>query len=201
MKENAQVAQNKEDTRDHVARIATHLFSMQGYDATSIRDISQEAGVTKPVLYYYFQSKENLFTTLIQEAYAFLYESLQAIVEGPGDFWNRLRKLTHFYFEAGQEFGDTCRLLYMVAYGPRKVLPEIDIFELEKKHFEYLGRLFQEGKEQGIVRESQMETIVQFYLGTVSIYMQTLLFTSDPLPENCEGIILDYVFHGIGGKQ
>ena len=68
----AQPIQNNGDTREHIAMVATHLFSYHGYEATSIRDLAEAAGVTKPVLYYYFQSKENLFITLIHEAYEFL---------------------------------------------------------------------------------------------------------------------------------
>jgi AcrR family transcriptional regulator len=43
-----------------IARTAAKLFASRGYDATSIREIVEAAGVAKPTLYYYFGSKEGL---------------------------------------------------------------------------------------------------------------------------------------------
>ena len=38
----------------HIARAAARLFAERGYDATSVREIVEAAGVAKPTLYYYF---------------------------------------------------------------------------------------------------------------------------------------------------
>ena len=43
-----------------IARVAARLFASRGFDATSVREIVEGAGVAKPTLYYYFQSKEGL---------------------------------------------------------------------------------------------------------------------------------------------
>lgn len=181
--------------------VATHLFSHHGYEATSIRDLADAAGVTKPVLYYYFQSKENLFITLIHEAYEFFYQALEIIILGEGTFHERLRNLTEMYFSLSREYGDSVRLIYMTAFGPRRILPPVDIFELEKKHFSYLERLFEEGIAKGHIRTVSVDSITHLYLGSISIYMQTLLFTPEPIPDNVVDIILDLVFHGIGGEK
>jgi len=38
---------------------ALSLFSKKGYEGASVREIIEEAGVTRPVLYYYFKNKED----------------------------------------------------------------------------------------------------------------------------------------------
>lgn len=43
-----------EERGDHVIRTATRLFSERGYSATRLDDISNELGVTRAALYYYF---------------------------------------------------------------------------------------------------------------------------------------------------
>ena len=48
----------------HIARAAARLFAERGYDATSVREIVEAAGVAKPTLYYYFRSKEGLAQAL-----------------------------------------------------------------------------------------------------------------------------------------
>lgn len=201
MAEIVQLKEGHKDTRDKIAATATHLFALHGFDATTTRDIALNAGVTKPVLYYYFHSKENLFVTLISEAYDFFYDALEKIIAGEGDFEDRLRRVTHLYFDLSRQYGDTFRLIYMTAFGPHRSNPNVDIFELEKKHFAFLERLFMEGIEKGYVRELAIESIILLYLGSISVYLQTLLFTNNSLPEQSEETILNLVFHGIGGGK
>ncbi len=44
---------------------AVRLFAAKGYPATSTREIVEAAGVTKPMLYYYFRNKEGLLAAAI----------------------------------------------------------------------------------------------------------------------------------------
>ena len=45
-------------------RASPPLFSKKGYDAVSIREIAEAAGVTKPAIYYYFEGKKTLYDNL-----------------------------------------------------------------------------------------------------------------------------------------
>jgi AcrR family transcriptional regulator len=53
------------DTRDRILEVALDLFASDGYEKVSLREIAERVGVTKPALYYYFASKEELLRTLI----------------------------------------------------------------------------------------------------------------------------------------
>ena len=57
------------DNRQKILLAAEELFSSQGFNATSVREIVQKAEVTAPVLYYYFGSKDELLTTLVSERF------------------------------------------------------------------------------------------------------------------------------------
>lgn len=189
------------DTREHVALVATHLFANQGYDGTSLRDIVEAAGVTKPVIYYYFNSKENLFITLINDAYDFFLTAIEEIIDGEGDFKERLKKVTHLYFDLCSQYEDTTRLIYHTAFGPRGKIPPVDIMKLEEKHFALLLRFLSEGVELGEIRPGEIEPYVIHYLGAISVYMQILLLKGTPIPENAEDIMMDLVLNGIGGQN
>lgn len=54
-------------TREHVLRAAAQLFAERGFDAVSVREIVQAAGVTKPALYYHFGSKEGLALAIMRD--------------------------------------------------------------------------------------------------------------------------------------
>ena len=46
------------DTRERILDTALDMFIERGYDKTSLREIAERVGVTKPALYYHFSSKE-----------------------------------------------------------------------------------------------------------------------------------------------
>jgi AcrR family transcriptional regulator len=52
------------DKREAILEVAGRLFFAQGYAHTSVEQIVRELGVTKPFVYYYFASKQDIFETL-----------------------------------------------------------------------------------------------------------------------------------------
>ncbi|WP_411722097.1 histidine phosphatase family protein [Mycetocola sp.] len=87
--------------RSHVVDVAEKLFSTTGYSNTSVEDIARAAGLTRPVIYQYFGSKEGLLIECIRRARAQLHEHLEAAgVElspdvTPYELW-KLRGDTYF---------------------------------------------------------------------------------------------------------
>jgi len=62
-----------DDRQIQLLGIACRLFSERGFSGTSLRDIAEEAKVTKAALYYHFPNKESLFAKIV-------LESLEALV-------------------------------------------------------------------------------------------------------------------------
>ncbi|MEU3168238.1 helix-turn-helix domain-containing protein [Streptosporangium sp. NPDC006930] len=60
MRENA-------DTRTRIQEIALKLFTEQGYEATSLREIAEALGVTKAALYYHFKTKDDIIASLAED--------------------------------------------------------------------------------------------------------------------------------------
>jgi AcrR family transcriptional regulator len=57
----------EDDTRTRIQAIALELFTEQGYDATSLREIAERLGVTKAALYYHFKSKEEIVESMMAD--------------------------------------------------------------------------------------------------------------------------------------
>jgi len=64
------MTQPRSDTRERIQKVALKLFTEQGYDKTSLREIAEKLGVTKAALYYHFQSKEQIFESILVDTYA-----------------------------------------------------------------------------------------------------------------------------------
>lgn len=54
------------DTRERILSAARALFTERGVQQTSLRDIAEHLGLTKPALYYHFDSREALLASLVQ---------------------------------------------------------------------------------------------------------------------------------------
>jgi TetR/AcrR family transcriptional regulator len=55
------------DRRQQILEVASAIFARKGYQGTTTREISKEAGINEALLFRHFPSKENLYWTLIEE--------------------------------------------------------------------------------------------------------------------------------------
>jgi AcrR family transcriptional regulator len=92
---------------------ASPLFAQRGFDGCSMEDIAKASGITKPMLYAYFDSKEGLFTACAERAGAQLRDELRAVGEREDlapdqQLWEGLQRVFAFV----DEHHDSWLLLY-----------------------------------------------------------------------------------------
>jgi AcrR family transcriptional regulator len=104
---------------ERIARVAARLFAADGYDATSVRNIVEAAEVTKPTLYYYFESKEALAQTLLTAAIENLAGGLRDILAGPAAATDKLVSVIDEHFRLCRDDPDLARFAYAMFFGPR----------------------------------------------------------------------------------
>ncbi|SCL66077.1 transcriptional regulator, TetR family [Micromonospora citrea] len=64
-------------TRERIQAVALELFTEQGYEKTSLREIAERLDVTKAALYYHFKSKDEIVTSVVEDRLA----RLDALIE------------------------------------------------------------------------------------------------------------------------
>jgi len=79
-------------TRDRILDISLDLFTTQGYDKTSLREIAEQLGYSKAAIYYHFESKEAILMALHMRLHAIGLEALRTIDRGAMtlDVWSAL---------------------------------------------------------------------------------------------------------------
>ncbi len=70
-------------TRERILDVALDLFSDQGYDGTSLREIAERLGVTKAALYYHFASKEDILMALHMRLHEFGKDAIASLGDEP----------------------------------------------------------------------------------------------------------------------
>ena len=73
----------KADTRERILDVALDLFTEQGFDGTSLREIAERLGVTKAALYYHFESKDDILLALHMRMHEFGKQALLKMGDEP----------------------------------------------------------------------------------------------------------------------
>jgi AcrR family transcriptional regulator len=98
--------------RQQLLDVARDVFAERGFHATSMDDIAEAAGVTKPVLYQHFPSKRSLYVELLTDTGEQLLRALSAATRNVERGRDRVESgfLAYFRFVADSRAG--FRLLF-----------------------------------------------------------------------------------------
>ncbi|MDQ2637008.1 MAG: TetR/AcrR family transcriptional regulator [Actinomycetota bacterium] len=66
------------ETRASILRAARHVINERGYEAATFQAIAQRAGFSRPTMHYYFDTKQQIYDELAQEAYSFVADCIAA---------------------------------------------------------------------------------------------------------------------------
>jgi TetR/AcrR family acrAB operon transcriptional repressor len=113
-----------EQTRRALLSAALKVFSRQGYAATRLEDIAEEAGVTRGAIYWHFKSKADLYIELQGRAAGKLMALVEAEFVCGGKALDILRRImvrSWQYLEEDEEF----RAVQELAILKTELLPEL----------------------------------------------------------------------------
>lgn len=68
-------------TKNRMLEVATKMFFEKSYEGTSVRDIVKEVGCEVGLFYYYYKTKDDLFTDVMENFFEPYKKDFQALVE------------------------------------------------------------------------------------------------------------------------
>lgn len=92
-----------ETRRRQLVLEAMKAFGSRGFEGTSLETVAEAAGVKKQTLLYYFPSKEELFEACVDEVSSQLSRSLEEVLVGPQEGWNRVESIIRSIFDLAEE--------------------------------------------------------------------------------------------------
>lgn len=162
----------KEKRREEILKVALRLFATKGLAATKITDIISAAKISQGLLYHYFTSKEEIFTTLVREAFEKMGEAcrmLEAMPVPPREkVCVALEKLIEGFVQsehAGMYY------LFLSQAAASEAIPQEAKVILRKKdrlHYETMTRIFAEGQKEGVFYPDPPETLAQVFWTTIN---------------------------------
>ena len=106
----------RRDSKDKILNSARKLFIAQGYEAATVEQIAKEAGLTKGTVYFYFDSKADVLSKLLDQSEARTVAPVEDAVQAAGDSaTNQLVALLHAQSVIGQRNADSMLLLMLMS--------------------------------------------------------------------------------------
>jgi AcrR family transcriptional regulator len=97
---------------EQLLRIAKRLFAARGYQGTSIEDIARAAGVTRPIVYDHFGSKDGIYLACVRRARNELEQGFTDAVSASDDPGEQLWGGINAYFEFIERDGPAWDVLF-----------------------------------------------------------------------------------------
>ncbi len=201
MVQDASVPPSDPSVRHRLMSAATDLFNQKGYAGTSVREIVEEAGVTKPVLYYHFGSKEGIYLALFEETFAAFMDSLTVSHVHPSSARERLLDLCDRAYTFHAAHLPLVRLMYAIYYGPPQGAPPFD-FDATHDVFQRLTAvIIEDGIRSGEIKPMPVPEAMWAVIGALNIAMEVdLCHPEQSLGREGLARLLDTVFEGLAAS-
>lgn len=184
------------DVARHIAREAARLFAAQGYDATSVREIAEAAGVTKPTLYYHYGSKEGLAQALIVRPLLALIASGNAILDEESGPVVTASRLVEAMFNFCCEDPDRSRFAHSLFFGPPGSPLVADICRHADELDQIWIKLGQRMAVTGTIGPERVEAFVMNLRGVTTLHIMMHLYRGVPLRTELPNQLVDDLLQG-----
>jgi AcrR family transcriptional regulator len=200
-----------ERSRDRILRAALEEFATRGFDGTTTAEIARRAGVTQPLVHYHFATKDALWETTMEAAFAGVLESFDGVLAELADLGliDQLKVLVRRYVRFCAAHPEIGRIVTHegVQGGPRL---QWLIDHHMAGQFDWFRTLYDTAVADGLVKDLPVEHVVTSlnasgaYLFIVRAAMFELhqLDVADPaVVEAHADTVVELFFHGIVATQ
>jgi AcrR family transcriptional regulator len=146
------MGQTDSDTRRRILHAALKIFADCGYAGASVQAVVDAAKVTKPTLYYYFQSKAGLYQALIDWAHDERLRLMQQAATGQQSLDGQLVAILTALFEFIHDHRELMRIAFATAFAaPGEIPAEIEYTKKCTRNFEFIHTLIKKARAAGLV--------------------------------------------------
>jgi AcrR family transcriptional regulator len=156
-------AERTRATTDQILAVARRSFAVEGYDATSLDDVVEQAGVTKGALYHHFDGKRGLFAEVYEGEQRSIGHTVAAKARGR-DSWRNLLRGCQAFFDAISDPG----VQRITLIDAPAVLGWQQMRELEDRHVTSLLRVgLRQAIADGHLRTQRVDPLAHLIHGAM----------------------------------
>jgi TetR/AcrR family transcriptional regulator len=190
---------NEGTTKTTIFRAAAKLFAEKGYNGVSMREISEQSKVTKPMIYYYFGNKEGIYKELIKESLNYHTEDLKQIAALKIPVKQKLVELMKRRFQICLKYPELTKFVLKL-FHQSEHLAFLDGFRPEAElHKHILTDMIQQGINSGEFGASANPELAVQVIAGVLIHFLIRQLSSDEeiLSDQLAEEIVELLFKGL----
>ncbi|MCL1847031.1 MAG: TetR/AcrR family transcriptional regulator [Coriobacteriia bacterium] len=176
--------EQKEKRYWEILNAALDLFIRKGYAATKVSDIAQAVGMSTGLLFHYFESKEKLYTTLIEFGIQGPQQVMELDQSDPLAFFEEAARQVLLYVTIDSFTAKMFALMSQAQYSdaiPDAAKSLVRGFNI----FEPTAALIRKGQQQGTIRAGDpLALALTFWMSIMGIAEALVVYPDFPCPQS-----------------
>ncbi|MCU0661800.1 MAG: TetR/AcrR family transcriptional regulator [Myxococcota bacterium] len=160
------------EKQNRVYAAATAEFAKKGYSAANINDIARNAQISIGSLYKYFLSKEDLFLSIVDNAYSILEKIIKKIDNRSGDIFDKLENVVRAAQCFAKEYPEFNQIYLCIASEELAHLSAKLSRKVEKITADYYRSLIKAAQKQNLLDPDLDEGVVAFCIDNLILLLQ-----------------------------
>ncbi len=200
------------DTEARIFEAALKVFARKGKDGARLQEIADEAGIHRPLLHYYFRTKQQLYEAVAERLFTEFLMSFDAPAEG-GRFADTLRAFIGHYMDSVRQHRHAAMWMVTENMAGSPILGEMlaRAFATEgspqRAMVEAVERAVESGEIQPVNPRQLMLTVVSacvfpfVTLPTVKMMNPLAAEDFDAYLEERKAHLFEVVYHGLASRE
>lgn len=205
-------AHDDADTESRIFDAALRVFARKGRDGARLQEIADEAGIHRPLLHYYFRTKQQLYEAVAERMFSQFLASFDTPTKG-GTFADTLRAFIDHYIGSVQEHQHAAMWMVTENMAGNPILGEMlgRAFATEgspqREMVEAIERAIHNGEIRPVNPRQLLLTVVSacvfFFITLPTVKMMNPLAAEDfdAYVEERKRHVFDVVYYGVASRE
>jgi AcrR family transcriptional regulator len=169
------------EVRDRIFASALRRFSQKGFAATSLREVSEDAQTTKPMIYYYFGSKEGLYASIVRQILEEMADGIRANLPAEAPVEQQVMAFCENYLEYFLQQEEIIALVLREVFGLGGV-PMAEFSQaLGARVRQPLDQILSRGMEIGVLKQDNVATCATALTGILNMFILAHVFAGQEI--------------------
>jgi len=188
--------------KQQILDCSIQLFARKGFNATSIREIAEEAGTVIPNIYYYFGNKDALYNNILETTNDEFSKNIQLASAKKASLRDQLISMMKAKYSFIEEHPDRMRIIFREWFALEKQAePASENDTSVLKALATMAYMVRERTNIGELRKVNPEHAAWLLVGTFNAFdIGFISFGLTPSDEEIEAVV-DIALKGLSGKQ
>jgi AcrR family transcriptional regulator len=191
-------------TRTRILSAALRLFASQGFDATTTRDLAQQAGVAEGTLFRHFANKKAILIEVATNGWVEILTDLLTELSEMGSYKAVAQVMRRRMWNMHKNV-DLMRVCFMEAQFHPDLRDRIQL-EVIDKMSDVAEAFFQTAMDKGIYRQMNAKLVAKVFLGMFAIagFSDNTLMEPDASPQEMQQMaegLADIFLNGVLAKE